>query len=185
MSKKEIARAKFVPPPGKSDVESAWTATLSFYAKLKFGGAALSKPDFDKIRAAMEKGKRDMAFFADFDGKWLSLGAYSGGKLVEQIVQIDLSEGGDQKKWRERMEILKAERLVTDSELKAFDKKHPDPDKANQVSRQIDEAKKRLRIKLMVCKQAADALKKAEAEVKAEQETLQKLEAAQKKLGGG
>ena len=99
-------------------------------------------------------------------------------------MQIDASEGGDQKKWRERLEILKAERLVTDSELKSFDKKHPDPDKANQVTRQIDEAKKRLIVKLMTCKRAAEALKKAEAEVKAEQETLKKLEAAQKKLGG-
>jgi hypothetical protein len=184
MSKKEIARAKFVAPPGKSDVEAAWAATLSWYAKLKFGGSALSKPDFDKIRAAMEKGKRDMAFFADFDGKWLSLGAYASGKLVEQIVQIDVSEGGDQKKWRERLDILKTEKLVTDSELKSFDKKHPDPDKANQVTHQIDEAKKRLTLKLIVCKRAAEALKKAEAEVRAEQETLKKLEAAQKKLGG-
>ena len=60
MSKKEIARAKFIAPPGKSDVEAAWTETLSWYAKLKFGGAALSKPDFNKIRAAMEEGKRDL-----------------------------------------------------------------------------------------------------------------------------
>jgi hypothetical protein len=184
MAKKEIARAKFVAPPGKSDVEAAWAATLSWYAKLKFGGAALSKPDFDKIRAAMEKGKRDMAFYADFDGKWLSIGAYAAGKLVEQIVQIDASEGGDQKKWRERLEILKAEKLVSDSELKSFDKKHPDPDKAKQVAHQVDEARKRLRIKLIACKRAADALKQAEAEAKAEQETLQKLEAALKKLGG-
>lgn len=184
MSKKEIARAKFVAPPGKSDVEAAWSATLSWYAKLKFGGAALGKPDFDKIRAAMDKGKRDMAFFADFDGKWLSIGAYSSGKLVEQIVQIDVSEGGDQKKWRERLEILKTEKLVTDGELQAFDKKHPDPNKANEVTHQIDEATKRLRVKLMICKRAAEALKKAEAEVKAEQETLKKLEAARKKLGG-
>ena len=184
MSKKEIARAKFVAPPGKSDVDAAWAATQSWYAKLKFGGSALSKPDFDKIRAAMEKGKRDMAFFADFDGQWLSLGAYAAGKLVDQIVQIDVSEGGDQKKWRERLEILKTEKLVTDSELKSFDKKHSDPDKANQVTHQIDEAKKRLTMKLIICKRAAEALKKAEAEVKAEQETLKKLEAAQKKLGG-
>ena len=184
MSKKEIARAKFIAPPGKSDVEAAWAATLTWYAKLKFGGAALSKPDFNKIRAAMERDKRDMAFFAEFDGKWLSLGAYASGKLVERIVQIDASEGGDQKKWRERLELLKTEKLVTDGELQSFDKKHPDPNKANEVTHQIDEATKRLRIKLMVCKRAAEALKKAEEEVKAEQETLKKLEAARKKLGG-
>ena len=184
MSKKEIARAKFVAPPGKSDVEAAWTATLSWFAKLKFGGPALSKPDFDKIRAAMEKGKGDMAFFAEFDGKWLSLGAYSSGKLVAQVVQIDASEGGNQKKWRERLEILKGEKLVTDSELQSFDKKHPDPDKANQLTQQIDDAKKRLTVKLIACKRAAEALKKAEAEAKAEQEILQRLEAAKKKLGG-
>jgi len=184
MAKKEIARAKFVAPPGKSDVEAAWAATLSWYAKLKLGGPSLSKPDFDKIRAAMEKDKRDMAFFADFDGKWLSLGAYASGKRVEQIVQVDVSDGGNQEKWRERLEILKDEKLVTDSELKAFDKKRPDPSQANKVSEQIDAAKKRLTLKLIVCKRAADALKKAEAEVKAEQETLKKLEAGLKKLGG-
>jgi hypothetical protein len=180
----EISFADYKPSSADIQVEEAWNQAKAYYAKLSLGFTPQA-PDFAKIRKAMEKDKKQMCFRATFDGKWLSSQALVGSKVVDEGFSADISEGGDQKKWRTRLEAMKKNtKLVTDADLKDFDKKHSDPDKAEQLKSAIDSVKKAMTIKGIELKRKSDEVKKIQDELKTKNEELGRLQKALSALGG-
>ena len=135
-------------------------------AKKKLAVAGISlrdRADDAKARAELTKQKgKALAYYAEFDGNnGLKITACVGTKQVDStLLDMDISEGGDQKKWREALVNLKKLRLVTDADVSKWDAKHPDPAlQLTVLNMQI----KRLQAE---AKPKMDALKKLQEEVK-------------------
>ena len=181
----EAGKAGFKEATDDIRVDLAWEVAK---AVLKRGDVPIgsSKPDFDKIRKAVAAAKKEMAFRIKSDGRWITVEAVIGSKVVDKVVTTDLAEGGDQKKWRARLEALKGATggaLVNDADLKAFDQKHPDPDKAAKLDAALLAAQKAVELLKLACKRKAEELKAIETQLKAKATELQQLEKARKSLG--
>ena len=170
-----ISKAEYKDKPADINIDKAWDEAKKWLAAI--GASTTSKPDTDKIRAAMAKQKKAMAFVASFDGKWLSLDAVVGSTVVDKETTQNIADA-DQKKWRASLELLrKNSKLVTDADLKAFDAKHPSPEEAARVRSRIDTLGRE--IKLLNIQ-----LQRLQAELKPKLEELQRQQTALKALGG-
>lgn len=158
------------------DVDKAWDDAKKWMTKV--GAFTTSRPDVKKIRDAMAKQKKPAHFVAIFDGRVLTVRATVGSAVVDDLTTGDVSEGGDQKKWRTALELLrKNSKLVTDAELKAFDDKHPSPEKVAELKLRLDTLTKEIRVLDMQIKRLQD-----ERTPKADE--LQRVHKAIKALGG-
>jgi hypothetical protein len=151
-------------------------------AKKKLADAGISlrdRADDAKARAELTKQKgKALAYYAEFDGNnGLKITACVGTKQVDStLLDMDISEGGDQKKWREALVNLKKLRLVTDADISKWDAKHPDPALVDAKKKQIRELTNQLTVLNM-------QIKRLQAEAKPKMEALKKLQEEVKKLG--
>jgi hypothetical protein len=171
-----IAKAAYQPKPEDIDIDKAWSEAKVWMSNV--GVTTNSKPDVKKIRDEMAKQKKGMEFVAKWDGTWIEIEAMVGGKTVDKETSQDMSAGGDQKKWRAAMgELRKFSKLVTDADLKAFDAKHPDPDKVAELKAKADSLQRDIKVRSIQIKRLQD-------ELKPKLEELQKLLKEVKALGG-
>jgi len=171
-----IAKAAYQPKPEDIDIDKAWSEAKVWMSEV--GVTTSSKPDVKKIRDEMAKQKKGMEFVAKWDGQWIEIEAQVGGKTVDKEVSQDMSAGGDQKKWRAAMgDLRKVSKLVTDADLKAFDAKHPDPDKVATLKAKADTLQRDIKLRNQIIKRQQD-------ELKPKLEELQKLLKEIKALGG-
>lgn len=172
-----IAKAEYKAKPEDIDIDKAWASAKVWMNNV--GVTTSSKPDAEKIRAAMAKTKKGMEFVALWDGKWVEIEAHVGGKKVDALVSQDLSEGGDQKKLRAGMVKLRqfGGVLVTDADLKTFDAKHPDPDLVEKHKARMDSLGRE--IKLLNIQ-----IQRLQKDLKPKLEELQELQKKVKSLGG-
>jgi hypothetical protein len=172
-----IAKADFKAKPEDINIDKAWAEARVWMNNV--GVSTSSKPDVEKIRAAMAKAKKGMEFTAKWDGKWVEIEATVGGKTVDKLVSQDLSEGGDQKKWRNGMVKLRqfGGVLVTDADLKAFDARHPDPDATAKHKSRIDALGREIKMLNI-------QIQRLQVELKPKLEELLQLQKTVKALGG-
>jgi hypothetical protein len=172
----QIGKADFKEKADEIDVDKAWEDAKKWMSKINV--STTSKPDVKKIREAMAKQKKAMTFVASWDGKWLSIDARVGTVVVDKESTQDMSEGGDQKKWRDALELLKKNtKLVNDADLKAFDDKHPDPDEVNKLKAKIDTLTKEIKVRTI-------QIKRLQEEVTPRLQEIQRLQKTVKALGG-
>lgn len=151
-----ISKIDFKDKPEDIDVDTPWGEAKKWLAKI--GQSTGSSPDAKKIRAAMAKAKKPAACVAVLEGSWLALRVQVGTTVIEELTSADLSAGGNQKTWRAALEALrKNSKLVTDADLKAFDAKHPDPERVGQLKAQADTLQKELRVIDIQIKRLQDA----------------------------
>lgn len=122
------------------------------------GQSTSSQPDVAKIRAAMEKAKKPLAYVATLvDLKSFDLEAMVAGKVVDGVVGINLHASG-QEAWRAALETLKRDgKLVADADLKAWDTKHPDPRKVAELQTRARGLEKELSVLNLQIKRLQDA----------------------------
>lgn len=130
-----IGTANLAKNPADSRVDIAWLVAQKWMSSVQL--RTPSKPDFAKIIAVMTKAKKPMDFIASFDGQWVVIGSRVGS-AVDELSSIDVSDGKDVAKWRAAMLRLKAgSKLVSDEDLKKFDKDHPDPEKIKLLNEKL------------------------------------------------
>lgn len=148
--------------------------------KLAEGGILLrDRADDAKARAELTKQKgKPLAYYVEFDGKTgVKVTACVGTKQVDvTLLDMDISEGGDQKKWREALVNLKKLRLVADADIAKWDAKHPDPALVDAKKRRMSDLTKQLTVLNMQIKRLQD-------EAKPKMEELKKLQEDVKRLG--
>jgi hypothetical protein len=171
-----IGTAEFKAKPEDIDIDKAWADAKKWMSGV--GISTTSRPDADKIRAAMAKQKKAATFVATFDGsKGLKIDARVGSTVVEQETDQYI-DGGGQKQWREALERLKkGSKLVTDADLKAWDAKHPDPEEAARLRQREDTLMKEIKVIQI-------QIQRAQVQLKPKAEELLKVQQAIKKLGG-
>jgi hypothetical protein len=159
-----------------ADLEAAFKGAKD---KLAEGGILLrDKADEAKASAELAKQKgKPLAYYAEFDGQWITITACVGSKQVgTALLQQDISEGGDQKKWREGLVKLKKLKLADDAAIKKWDDKHPDPALVEEKKKRIDSLTKQLTVLNM-------QIKRLQTEAKPKMDELKKLQDEVKKLG--
>jgi hypothetical protein len=169
-----IGKADLKPKAEDIDVDKAWQDAKSWLTKIKV--SSNEKPDVKKIREAMVKHKKPLTFVASWDGKWISVNAVVNGAIVDKEFSLDVSWGGDQKKWRETLVLMsKSTKLVTDADIKAFDDKHPDPDEVIKLKAEINSLMNAIKIdKMQIDRLNKDMMPKLE-ELKRKQDLVKKL----------
>lgn len=171
-----IAKVDLKDKADDIDVDRAWQEAKKWMAKV--GAHTSSQPDVKKIRDAMIRQKKAGQFVASFDGRWLTIRATVGSTVVDELTSADVSGGGDQKKWREALGLLrKYSKLVTDADLKTFDDKHPDPEAVAKLKSRMDTLNKEIRMLEIQIKRLQD-----ERTPKADE--LQRVQKAIRALGG-
>lgn len=140
-----ISKIDFKDKAEDIDVDKPWDEAKKWLARI--GQSTGSTPDAKKIRAAMAKTKKPAMYVAVLEGSWLTLRVQIGTAVIDELTSADLGGGGNQKQWRAGLEALrKNSKLVTDADLKAFDAKHPDPDRVNELKLQANTLEKELRV---------------------------------------
>lgn len=178
---KVIGKASAQPQADDIRADLAWEAAK---AALRPLGMSPGKPDLEKIKQASAKQKKDVEYVVEFDGKWVSVYGRVGGKKVDDVFSQDISDGGDAVLQKKRMEALKQMGVISDADVKAFDKKMGDPQKVNDLKKEAAEIGRKLKIKQMELKRAAETVKALQKEV-GELEAEAKAKLGEVKKAGG
>lgn len=150
-------------------------------AKKKLADAGVQlrdRADDTKARAELTKQKgKSLVYNVEFDGdKGLKVTASVGSKQVDStLLDMDISEGGDQKKWREALMNLRKLKLVTDADIAKWDSKHADPALVDAKKKRLNELSNQLKVLNMQIKRLQDEAKPKVDEVKKLQEEIKKL----------
>ena len=142
------------------------------------------KPDLEKIKQECAKQKKDLEYVVEFDGKWVSVYGRVGSKKVDDIFSQDISDGGDAVLQKKRMDALKQMGVISDGDVKAFDKKMGDPQKVNDLKKEAAEIARKLKIKQLELKRAAETVKALQKEVVELQNEAKARLGEVKKAGG-
>lgn len=153
---KVIGKASFKPQTDEIRSDLAWEQAK---AALRPLGMNPGKPDLEKIKQECAKQKKDLEYVVEFDGKWVSVFGRVGSKKVDDIFSQDISDGGDAVLQKKRMDALKQMGVISDSDVKVFDKKMGDPQKVNDLKKEATEIARKLKIKELEVKRAQQTLK--------------------------
>lgn len=179
---KVLSKASYKPQTDDIRADMAWEQAK---AALRPLGMNPGRNDPDKMRQESAKQKKDLEYVIEFDGKWVEIYGRVGTKKVDQVFSQDISDGGDAALQKKRMEALKQMGVISDADVKAFDKKMPNPQKVNDLKKEAAELGRKLKIKQLELKRAAETVTGLKKEV----EQLQKDATAKlgeiKKAGGG
>lgn len=121
---------------------SVWTVYAgNISQRIKNAGISFTprEDDLKKVKEWMDKTKKPCEFVLTYDGDGLTLEARVGSSK-DSPVQFNLSAEKDVKKRRETLVNLGKHfpQLVTQTDLSAFDKAHPDPARLQEMKAQID-----------------------------------------------
>lgn len=146
----EITTANLAKVPKDSRVDLAWLVVQKFARGLSLSNSAPNSIDPAKIIDEMTKAKKDVAMVAIVkDVTTLTIEARVSGKKVSTPWSVDITSGKDVKKWLVTLTALNSYnvKLVTDDELKAFIKGHPDPVVLGALRKEIADLDKEIKDK--------------------------------------
>jgi len=175
MPKVKVSESE-VKEPDKIDLDAPFNEAKR---KLSDAGVPLrDRADDKKARAELTKQKgKPLSYYVEFDGiKGVQVTACVGTKQVDvTLLDMDISEGGDQKKWREALVNLKKLRLVTDADLAKWDAKHPNPAVVDAKKKRVLELGNQLKMLNTQIKRLQDEAKPKMDELKTLQEEIKRL----------
>ncbi len=181
-----IGKADYNVKPDDIDVDRAWADAKAYLVKIGVPAGSGDKPDVKKIRAAMAATKKPLTFVVKFDGnEGVDVMAVVNGKTVEPIFSANISEGGDQDKWRIALGkmVQAGGKLFTSGELAAWDKKHPDPDAVKQLEAAKDNADKEAKILELQIRRLLADLKPLQDKLAEKKKKIDGITAGLKALG--
>ena len=141
----DLSTAVFnVKQPGDSRVDIAWDTAKTTLKRFSIQLNPPGKLDEDKLIKLMVGAKKDLKFVVILvDSKTIKVEARSGSNKLE-VYSVPMS-AGNVKLWRDEMAMLaKNSKLVSESDLKAFNQAHPDPEKLGKLKKEVDDLTKQL-----------------------------------------
>ncbi len=178
---KVLSKASYKPQTDDIRADMAWEQAK---AALRPLGMSPGRNDPDKIRQESAKQKKDLEYVIEFDGKWVEVYGRVGTKKVDQVFSQDISDGGDAVQQKKRMDALKQMGVISDADIKAFDKKMGDPQKVNDLKKEAASIGLKLKSKQLELKRAAETVKQLQKEVLDLQNEAKAKLAEVKKAGG-